>query len=59
MPPRGTPFGAEAEQQVFPAQAVEVEAAEGEDGVVEVVLIADGEFGEEIVGHDAVVVGAT
>ena len=58
MPPRGALIGTEAEQKVFPAEAVEVEAAEGEDGIVEVLLIADGEFGEEVVGHDAVVVGA-
>lgn len=36
---------------------VEVEAAEGQDGVVEICLVADGELGEEVVFHYSVVVG--
>ena len=58
VPPRGALAGALPEEDVLPAQEVEVEAAEGEDGVVEVVLVLEQEFREAVVGHDAVVVGA-
>ena len=59
VPPCGTLFGALPEEQIRPAEAVEVEAAEGEDRVVEIVLVADGAAGKEVVVHDAFVVGGT
>lgn len=58
VPPRRTLSRAETEDQVFPAETVEIEAAEGHDGVIEVVLVADGEFGKGVVCHDAIVIGA-
>lgn len=45
-----------AEEDVLPAEDVEVEAAEAEDGVVEVMLVWEDEFCEWVVSHDAVVV---
>lgn len=43
---------------MFPAQAVEIEAAESEDGVVEEMLVSNCELGNGVAFHDAVVVGA-
>lgn len=57
VPPCGALLGGLAEEEVFPGEAVEIEAAEGEEGVVEVFLPGDGEAGEGVVGHDAIVVG--
>ena len=58
MPPCGTlPWGLSAEQ-VFPAQSVEIKSPEQKDGVVEVVLIFQCEFGHGVESQDAVVVGA-
>jgi len=44
-------------EEVGPAEDVEVEAAEGEDRVVQPVLVADGPLGDGVEGHEAVVVG--
>ena len=57
VPPRGSSFGGLAEQEVFPGEAVEVEAAEGEERVVQPVLPGDGPSGDEVEVHYAVVVG--
>lgn len=57
MPPRGTILWAETQEEVFPGEPVEVEAAEGEDGVIEVFLPWDSELRQPIVGHHALVVG--
>lgn len=56
-PPGLALSGALAEEEVGPAEAVEVEAADGHDGVVGVVLDVDHEFGEGVVLHCEVVVG--
>ena len=59
VPPRRASLRALPEKEVRPAEAVEVEATEGEDGVVEVLLVADDEAGKEVVVHDALIVGGT
>lgn len=59
MPPCWPFAGSLAKEDVLPAEYVEVEAAEGEDGVVEVVLIFESKFGEGVVGHNAIVVRAS
>ena len=56
MPPRGTFPRAETQEEIFPGEAVEVEAAEGEDGVIKILLIWDHELREPVIGHDALVV---
>lgn len=58
MPAGDAVAGAEAAEEVFPAEPVQVEAAEGEERVVGVVLDAEGVLGDGVVGHEAVVVGA-
>src|SRR4051812_5432738 len=47
----------QAKDNVFPAQTIQVEAAHGEDGVIQVVLVVDEELCKYVVGHDAVVIG--
>lgn len=59
MPPGGALVRALAENQVSPAEAVEVELAESQNGVVETVLDRDGDASEEVVSHDAIVVGGS
>ena len=59
VPPGGAFGRGLAEEEVFPGADVEVEAAEEEDGVVEPVLVGDGEAGEGVEVHDFVVVGAS
>ena len=58
VPPCGALSRALAEEDVLPAQDVEVEAAEGQNGVIEVVLVLQHEGRDRVVGHDAVVVCA-
>lgn len=57
MPPRGSLAWALEPEDVLPAQDVQVEAAEAEDGVIEVVLVAERELCYRIVSHHTVVVG--
>lgn len=57
MPPGRALARSQSEQQVFPAQAVQVEAAKGQDRVIQPGLVAHDELGKGIVLHDAVVVG--
>ena len=57
VPPGGTLLRALAEQEVFPAEPVKVEAAESENWVIQEVLVADEESCGGIVRHYPVVVG--
>lgn len=58
VPPGGPFVRAGEEDEVAPGEAVEVEAAHGQDRVVEPILVLDGGFGNGVVGHDVFVVGA-
>ena len=57
VPPCRSFARAQSEQQVLPAQSIEIESTKAKDGIIEKVLIFDREFGERIVSHHAVVVG--
>ena len=59
VPPRRPLSRSLAQEDVLPAQDVEVEAAEGEERVVQPVLVLENEFRESVVRHDAVVVCAS
>ena len=56
VPPRWAFLGAETKDDVFPAQAVEVEATKGQDRIVQVMLIVDHELGKGVISHDTLVV---
>ena len=56
VPPGRALLWALAQQQVFPAESVEVEAAKGKDWVVQEVLVADEEVCGCVIGHDPFVV---
>ena len=58
VPPGGTFLGRLAAEEILKAQAVEVESAEEEDRVVEVVLEFQEKLGGGVKGQDPVVVGA-
>jgi len=57
MPPCGAFFRSLPEQEVFPAEAVEVEPTEGEDRIVKQMLKPDHKFAKAIVCHDTVMIG--
>lgn len=59
VPPCWSFGGALAEEEVRPGADVEVEAAEEEDGVVEPMLMRDGEARKGVEVHDLIVVGTS
>ena len=56
MPPRGAVAGRFVGEEVRPREDVEVEAAEEEKGVVEVILVFDGYASEGVEVHDSIIV---
>ena len=58
VPPCSSLPWAKAEDQVYPALDVEIEAAKKEDRVVKIMLDLDSMLCENIEGHNAVVIGA-
>lgn len=56
MPPGGTFARTLTQENVLPGEDVEVETAEGEDGVVQIVLVFEYKLCERVVGHDSVVI---
>ena len=56
VPCRRSFAGGLAKEQIFPGQAVEVEAAERQDRIVQPVLLRNGPPRHRVKGHDAVVV---
>lgn len=58
VPPAGAVAGSAADDDVFPAEEVEIETAEEDNGVVEVVLVLDCDLSHGVVCHDPVVVCA-
>ena len=57
MPPGDALTWPKTTDQVIPTEEVEVEASEGENGVIEIGLVLDDELGHVVVRQDAVVVG--